>query len=369
MDLRIEVVEFVVFLASLAVNFLLFANRIGLARWIGDHTEGVQKIHSRVTPRVSGLSLYGALLLGALACLLLGLPYRRALIIDLVLAAAPVFLGGMADDITKRVGPWQRLALAFVSAALAVLLLKVDLNQVPWPWSTDLAVVRGGLLLLTLVAVAGVVNAVNIIDGVNGLASGYALLALASLAAVAQQHGDQLLVGSCVIVAAAVLGFYVFNFPNGHLFLGDGGAYLLGFVLAELAIQLLVRHPDVSLAYPVALFAYPVFEVMFSIHRRVVIHRASAAQPDSRHMHSLLYRVHAFRGASLGASATAAHVKTTGSMLVLASLAVVPATLWPGEAAWCGAGATVFVFGYLRLYRRLSAQCRDSIPAFAPSMH
>jgi UDP-N-acetylmuramyl pentapeptide phosphotransferase/UDP-N-acetylglucosamine-1-phosphate transferase len=87
----------------------------------------------------------------------------------------------------------------------------------------------------------------------------------------------------------ATLGFLVFNYPLGKLFLGDGGAYFLGFWVAEMAV-LLVRHPEINAWKVLGICGYPVIEVMFSIYRRKFIKKVSPGAADALHLHTLIYR-------------------------------------------------------------------------------
>jgi UDP-N-acetylmuramyl pentapeptide phosphotransferase/UDP-N-acetylglucosamine-1-phosphate transferase len=99
------------------------------------------------------------------------------------------------------------------------------------------------VLPLTVLAVAGIANAVNIIDGFNGLASVVTICMLVSLAYVAWQVGDMFVLVSALTVAGATAGFLIWNYPVGLIFLGDGGAYFIGFMLGELAMLLVMRNP------------------------------------------------------------------------------------------------------------------------------
>jgi UDP-N-acetylmuramyl pentapeptide phosphotransferase/UDP-N-acetylglucosamine-1-phosphate transferase len=132
-------------------------------------------------------------------------------------------------------------------------------------------------------------NAVNIIDGFNGLSSGVVLLILASFVVVSytQGHTDILTVASISI--GAVLGFFVLNFPFGKIFLGDGGAYMLGFIVALLGIFLASNYSTISPWYILAIFIYPVWEVLFSIIRRRV-KGGDALAADAHHLHTLIYK-------------------------------------------------------------------------------
>src|SRR4029079_4005852 len=108
-------------------------------------------------------------------------------------------------------------------------------------------------VLLTIFVITGGANSVNIIDGFNGLASRCVSIMVLSLAYVAFQVHDPFVFTASLITAGAILGFFVWNFPAGLIFLGDGGAYLLGFVLAELSILLIHRNPAVSPLFPLLL--------------------------------------------------------------------------------------------------------------------
>jgi len=93
-----------------------------------------------------------------------------------------------------------------------------------------------------------------------------------------------------LIMIGAVLGFFIFNYPFGLIFLGDGGAYLIGFTIAVLSILLVKNHPQVSAWFPIAVAVYPIYETLFSIYRRKFLRKVSPTQPDRFHLHTLLYK-------------------------------------------------------------------------------
>jgi UDP-N-acetylmuramyl pentapeptide phosphotransferase/UDP-N-acetylglucosamine-1-phosphate transferase len=144
-------------------------------------------------------------------------------------------------------------------------------------------------VLVTAVVVAGGSNAINIIDGFNGLSGSTIVIMSAGFAAVALQHNDQFVAMLAVLGIGATLGFLAVNYPRGKLFLGDGGAYFLGFWVSEIAVML-VRNAEVSAWQVLAICAYPVIEVLFSIYRRRMIQNVSPGAPDALHLHTLVYR-------------------------------------------------------------------------------
>ncbi len=251
---------------------------------------GPQKMHQHPTPRVGGLGLISGLT--ACASLMLftadGILQREFGL--LILCGMPAFLGGIIEDVTRRVGVVERLLLTMLSASLAAWLLNGILTHLHVPGIDALMLITPFALIMTIVAVGGVANALNIIDGFNGLSASYALIVSVGLAFVANRVGDPLVFAASLALAGCLLGFLVWNWPRGKLFLGDGGAYLVGFLLAEQAVLLTTRNPDVSPWYPVTLLIYPVFETLFSIYRRKIVRGRSPGHPDGLHLHTLIYR-------------------------------------------------------------------------------
>jgi UDP-N-acetylmuramyl pentapeptide phosphotransferase/UDP-N-acetylglucosamine-1-phosphate transferase len=142
----------------------------------------------------------------------------------------------------------------------------------------------------TIFAVVGVTNAINIIDGFNGLAGGVSIIILSAFVIVSYIQGDQLILNISLFLIFAILGFLVCNFPRGKIFLGDGGAYFIGFMLAIISVLLVSRNSEVSPWFPLVVLAYPIFEVLFSIYRRKLIKGNSAFVPDGFHFHTLIFK-------------------------------------------------------------------------------
>jgi len=134
-----------------------------------------------------------------------------------------------------------------------------------------------------------VANSINIIDGFNGLATGILLICFSTFGLIAWQVGDFDLVSICVFVIIIVAGFFVVNFPFGKIFLGDGGAYLLGYMLAWVAVMLPIRNPSVSMWASLMVCAYPVFETCFSMWRKHNRKGHNPGMPDNVHLHMLVY--------------------------------------------------------------------------------
>lgn len=360
------------------VAFMVGGLIVASERWHGVFTgdsdlKKPQAMHSRAAPRVGGL----AVVAGSLAGLLVLGPSNMTLTWlwpVLFIAAMPVFVAGLLEDITKDVGSGKRLMAAFVSAAIAWWFLG-GVSRVGIAWADWVLSFWPISLVFTMVAVGGCTHALNIVDGMNGLAGMIATLMALSLALVALQVQDIPIFLIAAALASATLGFLVWNFPFGRVFLGDGGAYFLGFMLAELAVQLVVRNPSVSPFYALAVLFYPVFETLFSIWRRRFKRGVPVDQPDALHLHQLVFRRLVrvtFSRDRRHAVPALCNAMTSPYLWVLALIGLVPATIWWDNAWALCASLAVFCWVYIWLYSRLVSWRRPAwllLPSLGRDYH
>lgn len=248
-----------------------------------------QKFHAIGTPRVGGIAIFAGLLMGALVSSAIA-PVRVGWWWLFLLTTLPAFAAGLAEDLTKKVGPRERLLASFCSAGLAWWWLHARIDFVAVPGLDAVLAVGVGSLCFTMFAVGGVAHAMNIIDGYNGLAGMVVLLVCAAIAYVAFRVADyQILAVACALFGAT-LGFWIWNYPRGMIFAGDGGAYLWGFVLGVLSVLLIERNTAVSPWFPLVLLLYPVWETLFSIYRKKFVRGQSPGIPDGLHFHMMVYK-------------------------------------------------------------------------------
>jgi UDP-N-acetylmuramyl pentapeptide phosphotransferase/UDP-N-acetylglucosamine-1-phosphate transferase len=212
-----------------------------------------------------------------------------------------------------------------------------------------------GAVLLAVLAVSGIANAVNIVDGFNGLASMCVAMMLAAFAYVAFRVGDGLVAALAVTGLGAVLGFFVWNYPAGLIFLGDGGAYFLGFFLSEVGLLLLIRNPRVSPLFPLLTAIYPVFETLFSMYRRRILKGRSVGVPDGVHLHSLVYRrlLRWAVGAQDAKMLTRRNSMTAPYLWLLCMFAVLPAVVFWNNSFVLGLFILLFGCVYVTLYSQI----------------
>lgn len=345
----------VAFLVSLVFTMLIVRYRTWHGRLTADSDlSGVQKYHVKPVPRVGGLSLVVAMIA---TCVVVAFREPDVLPSMLLLLAAslPAFLGGFAEDLTKKVRVLVRLLLAMLSGVLAYMWLgaavtRLDIIGIDW-----LLQFSAISLVFTAIAISGAANAINIIDGYNGLAAVVSAMILAGFAYVSFYLGDRFLLIIALSTLGSILGFLLWNYPHGHIFLGDGGAYFLGFTIGVLSVLLLARHPQVSAWFPLLLCIYPVFETLFSVYRKKWLRGRSPGAPDGVHLHMLIYKrlVRWAVGSQEMRHQTQRNAMTSPYLWLLSSMAVIPAVLFWQMPYVLMAFTGMFSVTYIVLYRNL----------------
>jgi UDP-GlcNAc:undecaprenyl-phosphate GlcNAc-1-phosphate transferase len=281
-----------IIITSFAVSLATVAAILRLSRRMSWYDRvGDRKVHTGNIPRLGGI---GFTLSFILSCIVIAFRVTafngtgRFFLIPLALLL--IVTSGIRDDF-KPLAPRYKLIFQ-LGAALCVLIAGYRFQRVFFIDSLDFLKFPSWRLLsypLTLLWIVGITNAINLIDGVDGLAGGISLLVALSFGAIFVSQG----VGGalpllCACLAAALLGFLVFNLPvpRAKIFMGDGGAYFLGFVLALFP---LVGNGAFSLPVPyaAALLMIPVLDTTAAVWRRVRDGRR-VDTPDKSHTHHKL---------------------------------------------------------------------------------
>jgi UDP-N-acetylmuramyl pentapeptide phosphotransferase/UDP-N-acetylglucosamine-1-phosphate transferase len=311
---------------------------------------GPQKFHHAPTPRIGGIPVLLGLAVAAFA-VHDGLDSVTDLTTVAVSCSLFAFAGGLAEDFTKRVRVRLRLMLTFISAAFGYFFLDARISGLDVPgldWALGFTLVS---FAFTLFAVGGFAQAMNIVDGFNGLAGVVALIFLAAIAFVARMVGDESIMLGSTVLAGAILGFLIFNFPRGLIFLGDGGAYMIGFLIAEFTVLLVHRNTEVSPWFALTLLSYPIVETMFSIYRKRVLRGQSAGEPDGLHLHMLIFKRLVRRpGARRGVWANSF---TSPFLWLLSLVAAVPAVVFWDNTHVLQAATALFIAAYVWIYWRI----------------
>jgi len=225
-------------------------------------------VHTEPMPRWGGLAVYAAFLVAVAVAIALNPGLAGPRLWGIVVGATIVVAVGALDD---RFGLPARAKLASqVAAAIVLIAFGVRIDFLSRPFG-------GGIVYLptilkwavTIFWVAAVTNAVNLIDGLDGLAAGVSAIAALAVCGLAIMYPQPLPAVLAAAAAGAALGFLRHNFHPAKVFMGDSGAYCLGFVIASAAIVGAFKvAASLAIFVPLLVLAFPLFETTFSIARR-----------------------------------------------------------------------------------------------------
>ena len=308
--------------AGIICNWVIIKTVGWHGKWTADGATGIQKVHQGLVPRIGGLSI----LLVLTACAILS-PYGMTLGLFLLLSL-PAFLSGFIEDITKVIRPIYRLFACLFVGLLAwmndIAIKSVDI------WFMDNILAYPIIsLLVTMLVVAALANAINMIDGLNGLSGGYVVVASTVLAIIAYFNNEPALSFTAIALASSILGYLVFNWPFGRIFLGDGGAYMLGAILALIAISLAQNNEAVTQTLTLVVLSYPAWEISLSMARRL-FGKSSMTEADHNHLHSRIYQYLS----ALGWRVSSVLINSYASLILVSIMAVtmiVPMVLITGS--------------------------------------
>lgn len=273
------------------LSFLSCVALIALARFMprlaGRHsdTNAVQAMHARPTPRLGGIAIFGALACSAfLAPSVITQSYIYCLV-----GASLLFFVGLSEDLGFHVSPRLRLLTVVVTSLIVISLMGVWLSRIGVSHVDELLQYWFIGVPITLLITAGVSNGFNLIDGVNGLSSMTAIVACVAIAIIAHQGGYATMATVSMMLAAVTFGFFIANYPFGFIFLGDAGAYVLGFVISWIGVVVIVRVPEVSPWAILLTMFWPLADTLLAMYRRRRGKKSTMA-PDRLHAHQLVMR-------------------------------------------------------------------------------
>lgn len=311
---------------------------------------GPQKFHANAVPRIGGISIAIGLFIGILFRAHSTVASDIGII--LLICAIPTFAIGLTEDLTKAISIRLRLVFTALSATLLVHLIPAQITHIDIPYIDILFALPIIGALLAIFAITGLANAYNIIDGFNGLASMVGIITLMAIAYVSFVVKDFQVMHLSIIMASAILGFFIWNYPYGLIFLGDGGAYLIGFWIASLSIALTYRHQEISPWFALIINGYPVIETLFTIYRRKIHQGKCPGQPDGIHFHTLIYRrilkSHPPKGGTQSLNS-----RTAPYLWCFTLLGISPAILWWRSTEILIFSSLIFVGAYLWAYERI----------------
>src|SRR5438876_2991511 len=266
-------------LLAAAIVVLLTPAVGGMARLLGVvDRPGSRRLNRSTVPRLGGLALFFGIFVPALAFLPLGRETK-----GLLLGMAVATTVGAVDDFRGLVW-WEKLGGQIAAAAIPTGFgIWVHRFTFPILGVHELPSWLGRPL--TIVAIVAVMNMVNFLDGLDGLAAGVCAISAGTFALIELDLGRANPAILAAIVLGATLGFLRHNFYPARIFMGDSGALLLGFTLAGISVQGLLKTASlVSLFLPLAVLAVPIIDTSFVVAKRIK-HGLPVYEADRWHLH------------------------------------------------------------------------------------
>ncbi|WP_404459626.1 glycosyltransferase family 4 protein [Sutcliffiella horikoshii] len=241
-----------------------------------------RKVHQKLMPRLGGLAIYIAFMIGFLI-VNPNVSYANAIVI----AGFIIIVTGVLDDIYELSAKYKLLGQ--LAAALVIVLMGgIEVTYITLPFEYKL---HFGILSipLTIFWIIGITNAINLIDGLDGLAAGVSSIALLTITGMALSMGDIFVASMGLILLGSTLGFLVFNFHPAKIFMGDTGALFLGFMISVLSLLGFKNITLLSFLVPIIILGVPISDTFFAILRRL-LNKKPLSAPDKSHLHHCLLR-------------------------------------------------------------------------------
>lgn len=311
---------------------------------------GGRKVHQRPMVRLGGVSIF----LGALVALLMvwGLggfgylpPEKEYEIWGLTFGGLGFFLIGLADDLFGLPALVRLVLQAIVAGCAWQVGVQIDFLTVPFMGLVSLP--NWINLPITIIWLVGMANAINWIDGLDGLAAGVSGIAAVVMLVVSLFMNQPAAALIAAALAGGALGFLRYNFNPAQIFMGDGGAYYMGFTLAGVGVVGLVKSvTTVAVLLPYLILAVPILDMSAVILDRLR-HGKSPFVADKRHLH------HRLLNAGLSHRLTVLFIYAL--TLWVGSLALAFSNIPSGVAYAVGATA---LLSYMSWQVRKHARCR-----------
>lgn len=253
-----------------------------------DHANETRKKHTAPIPRIGGIPLMLSTSV-ALVLILTQIPEHASSWFPILLGSVTMYALGLADDL-KPLGARFKL-FGQLGIACVVYWLGLSIDRFSYPGSGGSIELGSWSLPVTVFWLIAVPNIVNLIDGFDGLAAGLGLCMSVTLGIVGL-HAEQVPVACYAFsMAGALLGFLVFNFPPAKIYLGDGGAYLIGFTIAALSLTSSNKGSVAAVLFlTLVALGVPILDTSFALMRRA-LRGYPLFRADDEHFHHRLEKL------------------------------------------------------------------------------
>ena len=210
------------------------------------------------------------------------------LFLYILICSLPMIIVSSIEDFFHNIRPIVRLLFTLLSCTIFFLYSNITLPLIETPLLYSLINEPWLKYAVLIFLLASVINGMNIIDGTNGLGGMVASTAFISLSIISVTIDDYLIFSISMLFVVLIFSFLIFNYPLGKVFLGDAGAYWLGWSIGIITIVFYGRHPELPSWGASLILFYPSMEVLFSFLRKI-ISKKNPLKPDENHLHLRLY--------------------------------------------------------------------------------
>ncbi len=245
-----------------------------------------RRVHTKPIPRMGGLAIYAAFTI----CMFLFSDIEFQKLMGIFMGSTILVITGMVDDV-KPLRASLKLVIQII-AALVLVKFGFRIEFLSNFFNSSGYIFFDGLSIpITVIWVVGITNTINLVDGLDGLATGIATIAALTFAYVSYSTGNLPVAMLSLMLAGASLGFLPHNFNPASIFMGDTGAYFLGFVLAAISIEGTLKGTTaLTLIIPVLALGLPIFDTAFAIVRRA-LNKKPIFEADKGHFHHRLLQI------------------------------------------------------------------------------
>jgi UDP-GlcNAc:undecaprenyl-phosphate GlcNAc-1-phosphate transferase len=239
---------------------------------------GERKIHKQPIAALGGVAIFwavvGPILVGMIAVMMIpidtwasvgiakpvvvhleGIVGRGGMVVAMLGAMTLMHVMGLIDD-RRALGPWPKLGVQIIAAAIPVIFFDVRLLELAGPV---------GSCVISILWFLAITNAFNFLDNMDGLSGGVGLICAALFGAAALITQQWFIAATLGLLVGALAGFLVFNIPPARIFMGDGGSLVVGYILAYCSIRITYVPTGAGwwvVVTPLVILAIPLYDLL-----------------------------------------------------------------------------------------------------------
>ena len=283
--------------------------------------------------------------------------YQNIFLFEYITFCSSFFILGLIDDLKIDLKPKFRLFLMTNFLIALIIFNETNIELVSLKYLDNLMQVDIFALFFVCLCFLFIINGANLIDGFNGLLGLHSLIILGLLSWINLYYGNYNFSYILFNISLIILIFIIFNFPRAKMFLGDGGAYLVGILIAISSIKTNNLIPSISSFFFCILLFYLFVEVFFSFFRKIFLKKQNPLLPDKEHLHMLVYKflLNKYKNKSISNYKVSIYINSTYMLLIF------PGLVFMNNGSFCRYYFLFLLFIYTYLYKILYSKVKKIV--------